>query len=164
VSYGLVVNRLAIILALLAEEPATNSPPTAADPDASSGGRPPSRRAELERCFLSFPLLCMGGFIDMIRAGDSRALLVLYHMYNAARILIGVGGPWWAADRSTVMAGRIGQELRERGQGRFLDLDLVLSGEAAFEMESTNDGASGNDGPVLRCDYDVIGHLAMHES
>jgi hypothetical protein len=121
-SYERVVNRLAVILTFLSE--ISNPPAT------SLGGSPLTavsylmpQRTDIERYFLSFPLLCFGPFLDLILNGDSRALVVLYHIYRAARLLLATQDSWWATKRSAIMERFIGMELKARGLERCLSLN-----------------------------------------
>ncbi|KJR86138.1 uncharacterized protein SPSK_02424 [Sporothrix schenckii 1099-18] len=72
--------------------------------------------ADSRRLFFTIPLLCSGPFLQPIVQGDARALLLLFHFYRAARIVMAATEEaWWARERSRVMEDRIGTELRKRG-------------------------------------------------
>lgn len=73
------------------------------------------RQADFRRLFFAIPVLCNGPFLQTIFRGDSRALLLLFHFYRAARILLPTKESWWAHERSRVMEGLILKELRNRG-------------------------------------------------
>lgn len=73
----------------------------------------PEVREELERAVLSFPLICYRPFCDLVAAGDSRALAVLYLLYRCAGRFL--GGSWWAAGRAAVMEEALRNELGRRG-------------------------------------------------
>lgn len=73
----------------------------------------PDVREELERAVLSFPLVCYRPFCDLVAAGDSRALAVLYLLYRCAGAFL--GGSWWAARRAAVMEEALRDELGRRG-------------------------------------------------
>ena len=73
----------------------------------------PDVREELERAFLSFPLVCYRPFCDLVAAGDSRALAVLYLLYRCAGRFL--GGSWWAVERAAVMEEALRNELCRRG-------------------------------------------------
>jgi hypothetical protein len=73
-------------------------------------------REELERSFLTFPILCYRPFCDLVAEGDSRALAVLYLVYKSGRAIMGASGaPWWAARRSEIMEVALEKELERRG-------------------------------------------------
>ncbi|CAJ2511944.1 Uu.00g075690.m01.CDS01 [Anthostomella pinea] len=51
----------------------------------------------------SFPVMCRGPFTSMIQQSDPHVLLLLYHFYRAARILLPSGRYWWAYNRAILM-------------------------------------------------------------
>lgn len=75
------------------------------------------QRDDVERYFFSFPVLASGPFLNLARGGDGRALVVLYHFYRAARVLLTSDESWWARERSRVLEGLILRELGRRGLG-----------------------------------------------
>lgn len=77
------------------------------------------------RLFFAFPILCIGPFLEMMMRGDSRALVLLYHFYRAARLMLRGPEAWWAKERSHVLEKRILQELQSRGIGTCLREDLA---------------------------------------
>lgn len=70
---------------------------------------------DVVRYVLTFPMLCFGPFLPLISSGDSRALVVLLHIYRAVRVLLPNDDFWWCRKRSEVMESAIGAELRARG-------------------------------------------------
>ncbi|KAF9872701.1 C6 transcription factor [Colletotrichum karsti] len=104
-AYRAIVSRLSVILALCEYKDANATPP---------------ERSDIERYVFSFPLFCVGTFLDMIGAGDARAVLVLYHFYRTSMLIMGDGVPWWAAGRFEVMVRVLGEELERRHVGRFV--------------------------------------------
>ncbi len=72
-------------------------------------------KADIARLFFTFPVVCSGSFRQMIRQGDERALIVLFHFHRATRILLSDPETWWAHERSRVMEDLVGKELRSRG-------------------------------------------------
>ena len=72
-------------------------------------------RADMQRFLFAFPLLCCGPMIEMGAAGDTRAYVILYHFYRAARILLAQDESWWACERSRIMEGLLLSELKARG-------------------------------------------------
>ncbi|KAJ5216650.1 uncharacterized protein N7498_003057 [Penicillium cinerascens] len=93
-AYMAVVCRLSNILAVL--------------PDAREGSRSlleddPSLVDDVSRLFLTFPMLCHAPFIQMLRERDPRALLLMYHFYRAAKILLPEDKCWWAAKRADLL-------------------------------------------------------------
>ena len=100
----------------------------------------PDVRAEVERAVPSFPLMCFRPFCEMVAAGETRALAVLYLSYRAAGTLIGGEGcPWWAARRLMVMEAALARELGRRGVLR------VVEGVAMKAMEEV-EAMEGMDG------------------
>lgn len=100
-----------------------------ADPD-------PFVREEVERAVLSFPLVCYRPFCDLVAAGDSRALAVLYLMYRCAGRFL--GRSWWAARRAALMEEELRNELGRRGLlgklAGFTDVDVEC------ELSPASDG------------------------
>jgi hypothetical protein len=137
--YSKVVTKLAIIVALqLKHDPSyscsssfysvpsstsSSSPCPAPGSSFSSPHAPvyplPSR-GDSNRYFLSFPIICLGPFLDLVVESDTRALVVLYHFYRCARDLLGTTETWWAAERSVVMERALRKELARRGFDRCL--------------------------------------------
>lgn len=84
-----------------------------------------SLKADFAQMFFAFPILYCWPFLEMTARGDSRALVVLYHFYRGARMLLDDVDSWWARERSRVMEGLIARELRERGlEGLYEFFDL----------------------------------------
>lgn len=54
------------------------------------------------RYILSFPLMGRGQFTYMVKQNDVHAMLVLYHFYRAARILLPQHQYWWACKRALI--------------------------------------------------------------
>jgi hypothetical protein len=73
------------------------------------------RKADFQRLFFAFPILCCEPFLELMMKGDSRALVLLYHFYRAARILLLTQESWWANERSRVLEGLILREMESRG-------------------------------------------------
>lgn len=94
-----IVTRLSVILALRRHRETNSSPP---------------QRADLERYILSFPLFCVGTFLEMVVSSDTWALLVLYHFYRTSRLLLGSEESWWASRRLNIMESLTKQELERR--------------------------------------------------
>ncbi|KAI8278286.1 Sterol uptake control protein 2 [Colletotrichum sp. SAR11_240] len=98
-AYHAIVTRLSVILALWRYRETNSSPP---------------QRADLERYILSFPLFCVGTFLEMVANSDTRALLVLYHFYLTSRLLLGSEESWWASRRLNTMEALIKLEFERR--------------------------------------------------
>ncbi|KAF3800295.1 hypothetical protein GCG54_00007742 [Colletotrichum gloeosporioides] len=98
-AYHAIVTRLSVILALWRYRETNPSPP---------------QRADLERYIFSFPLFCVGIFLDMVVSSDTRALLVLYHFYRTSRLLLGSKESWWASKRLNTMDALIKLDLERR--------------------------------------------------
>lgn len=88
---------------------------------ANSDGSTPTtlseeRLRDCERYFFTFPMiLCFGPFLSLIFEGDSRALVLLYYTYRAARCLLTSSRTWWTGRRAVVMEKLILGELKSRG-------------------------------------------------
>lgn len=109
-AYDRMVARLSVVLCFM---PDAHFPSTANL--LSPTPVPMPQKADLEKYILSFPLLCFGPFLELILAGDSRALVVLYHFYRAARVLLPTWESWWCGRRASVMETLIRSELEARG-------------------------------------------------
>jgi hypothetical protein len=93
----------------------------------SAAGRAAAMQHDLERYYFSFPIVLgylfsfptvLGGpLFSLSRAGDTRALVVLFHFYHSGRILLTSPGSWWARQRSQVLEKLILKELKSRGLG-----------------------------------------------
>ncbi|KAI1647874.1 uncharacterized protein F4817DRAFT_94950 [Daldinia loculata] len=95
----------------------------------TSSGHPPCQRLmrlqpDIERCFFTFPVLCSVVFRELALQHDSRALVILHHFYQAARILLTSSTSWWARQRSRIVESLILQDLTSRG------LQTCILGEA----------------------------------
>jgi hypothetical protein len=74
----------------------------------------PSTSTKIARHILCFPILCRGAFASKIATRDPRALLILYHFFRAARMLLRGDEFWWAKGRAVAV---------ERGLGAWLEKD-----------------------------------------
>jgi hypothetical protein len=111
-SFEIVADRIALMIhiTLLQEAETLEGAPKVLDYS------DPQLRAEVERCFLSFPLLTYRPFNDLISQGDSRALVVLYFFYRGIRtVTLKLRNSWWAEKRAVVMEGILRHELQTRG-------------------------------------------------
>ncbi|KAK0623350.1 hypothetical protein B0T14DRAFT_426222 [Immersiella caudata] len=70
---------------------------------------------DMARYVLTFPMLCFGPLLPLISRGDSRMLLLLYHVYQMVEELLPSDRFWWCRKRSAVMRQSMIEELRERG-------------------------------------------------
>ncbi|KAI0847531.1 hypothetical protein F5Y00DRAFT_115762 [Daldinia vernicosa] len=70
---------------------------------------------DIERCFFTFPVLCSVVFRELALQHDLRALVILHHFYQAARILLTSSTSWWARQRSHITESLILQDLTSRG-------------------------------------------------
>lgn len=86
-----VIRRLCLILSFLPE----SQPPQMADVDAPFF-------PQLVRYILSFPVMCHGPFSTMVQRSDPHALVLLYHFYRAANILLSPDLCWWAHKRAAM--------------------------------------------------------------
>lgn len=67
------------------------------------------------RYVLTFAMLCFGPLLPLISAGDSRVLVLLFHVYKAAEEMLPGDGFWWCRKRVERMQRVIGEELGRRG-------------------------------------------------
>lgn len=67
------------------------------------------------RYVLTFPMLCFGPLLSLISTGDSRALVLLYHVYWVVDVLLQGGEYWWCQRRTKIMLKAIREELDARG-------------------------------------------------
>jgi hypothetical protein len=104
--YERIAQRLAVLLSLI---------PDSGESDTESLTE--ARRLDVERYFFSFPTLCLGPFLSLILDNDSRALVIMHHMYRAARRLLRFDKTWWAAERAATMERLTLAELKARGLG-----------------------------------------------
>jgi hypothetical protein len=116
--YGRIARRLAVLMSLT---PFMEGNESSLVGVANSEGETPTtlseaRLRDCERYFFTFPMiLCFGPFLPLIFEGDSRALVLLYYTYRAARCLLTSSRTWWAGKRAVVMEKLILCELRSRG-------------------------------------------------
>lgn len=86
----------------------------------SQGGRvsnsiPPLKPSDVVRYVSVFPMMCFGPLLALISGGDSRVLVVLFHIYRVVEALLPEETYWWCKRRGKVMVEAIGRELRIRG-------------------------------------------------
>ncbi|ERS99020.1 hypothetical protein HMPREF1624_04215 [Sporothrix schenckii ATCC 58251] len=95
--YAHVLDGLCLLMSFLPENPSCQ-------PDATTP-EPPSAplQADLARCVFSFPILCRGTFVSLLRKNDPDALFVLYHFYRTARLILPEPTCWWAHGRAVIM-------------------------------------------------------------
>lgn len=88
-AYDYVLNQLCVILSFLPEcrqmVPFQNAP---------------SLLPRLARHIFVFPVICRGAFAAMITKRDPHALLLVYHLYRAVRLLLPSTEYWWASKRA----------------------------------------------------------------
>jgi hypothetical protein len=104
--YASAVARLCLILSFLPEA----QPPESID---NSSALLPV----LARCILSFPVMCRGPFTSMVQQGDPHALILLYHLYRATRILLPPEPFWWAHKRATLSETALREWLAREVEG-----------------------------------------------
>ncbi|KAK4106491.1 hypothetical protein N658DRAFT_520032 [Parathielavia hyrcaniae] len=85
-----------------------------------SGGYYPRRAEEarigdIMRYVTVFPMMCFGPLLALISSGDSRMLVVLYHVYRVVGMLLPGNTYWWCKRRVKAMGDVIRRELRNRG-------------------------------------------------
>ena len=111
-AYRRLAERLAIAMAFIEDGGFERQCPATA-----KGGRHGSmfRKEHVMRYVLTFPMLCFGPLLSLISSGDSRALVLLYHVYHVVDTLLQGGEYWWARGRTTIMLKAIKDELDARG-------------------------------------------------
>lgn len=121
VIYRRIAQRLSVLLSLIPCVEGQEDSVQLQDDEKSVDGTVPAslseaRMRDAERYFFAFPMvLCFGPFLPLILEGDSRALVLLYHTYRAARCLLTSERAWWAGERAVVMEKLILHELEARG-------------------------------------------------
>lgn len=98
------------------------------DPALKMGGYGPHtdvKSSDLVRYVTTFPMMCFGPLLAMISSGDSRMLVLLFHIYRVTGALLPDDTYWWCKKRVEVMGEAIGCELRSRG----LEVCLRRQGE-----------------------------------
>ncbi|KAK3295919.1 uncharacterized protein B0H64DRAFT_442280 [Chaetomium fimeti] len=83
------------------------------------------KSSDLVRYVTTFPMMCFGPLLAMISSGDSRMLVLLFHIYRVTGALLTDDTYWWCKKRVEVMGEAIGRELRSRG----LEVCLRRQGE-----------------------------------
>jgi len=73
------------------------------------------RQEDMVRYVLTFPMLCFGPLLPLISSGDSRMLVLLYHIYQVVEALLPTDQFWWCRQRVAVMKEAMREELRIRG-------------------------------------------------
>ncbi|KAF2656366.1 hypothetical protein K491DRAFT_704081 [Lophiostoma macrostomum CBS 122681] len=58
---------------------------------------------KLARYIFSFPIMARGHFASLVQQKDDHALVLLYHFYRAARVLLPKDKYWWAHKRAAEM-------------------------------------------------------------
>ncbi|KAK3357333.1 hypothetical protein B0T25DRAFT_450974 [Lasiosphaeria hispida] len=113
-AYKRLVARLAIAMAYIADREGCPASSTSSQPAAGSS-HPLLRREDVVRYVLTFAMLCFGPLLPLISSGDSRILVLLFHMYRAVEMLLPSDDYWWCRRRVAVMQAAIKGELRARG-------------------------------------------------
>lgn len=75
------------------------------------------RSEHVVRHALTFSMFCFGPLLPLISAGDSRILVLLYHVYHLTGKLLPGKQFWWCKKRVEVMQRVIMEELEGRGTG-----------------------------------------------
>jgi hypothetical protein len=115
-AYKRIAARLAIAMAFVLDHTSSGCPASRATWNSTTGSRePPLRPSDTVRYVATFPMMCFGPPLALISSGDSRILVVLFHIYRVVRILLPGEQYWWCRRRVKVMEEAIGRELRSRG-------------------------------------------------
>lgn len=116
------VARLAVAMAFVADT--SKEEEEEEEEGRSSGGCPVSagrrrqpevKKGDMVRYVLTFAMMCFGPLLGLISSGDSRMLVVLFHIYRVVGALLPEEKYWWCRRRVEVMEEAIGRELRIRG-------------------------------------------------
>ncbi|KAL2139606.1 hypothetical protein VTI28DRAFT_4947 [Corynascus sepedonium] len=77
--------------------------------------QPQVRKSDMVRYVTTFPMMCFGPLLSLISTGDSRMLVLLFHIYHVTGMLLPEETYWWCRKRVLVMKEAIGRELHSRG-------------------------------------------------
>lgn len=120
------VTRLAVAMAFVTDEEEGGCPESGIR---GVGYRQPElKRSDMMRYVATFPMMCFGPLLALISSGDSRMLVVLFHIYRVTGVLLPGETYWWCRRRVEVMEDAIGKELRSRG----LEVCLRRQSEVAY--------------------------------
>ncbi|KAK3313886.1 hypothetical protein B0H66DRAFT_607127 [Apodospora peruviana] len=118
-AYERLAVRLAVAIAFIEDRDASGGCPAssifATGPTPPDCARSVLTQADIVRYVLTFPMLCFGPFLPLISGGDSRALVLLFHIYRVVGILLPTDEHWWCRRRAKVMESMIRSEIRSRG-------------------------------------------------
>ncbi|KAK3379460.1 hypothetical protein B0T24DRAFT_522049 [Lasiosphaeria ovina] len=116
-AYQRLAERLAVAMAFASDGGIGGGCPVAFPSKPPGRSRSPVLRSEdIVRYVMTFPMICFGSFLPLITNGDSRGLVVLFHIYRVVRQLLPPADDnWWCRRRTEVMEAAIGCELRARG-------------------------------------------------
>lgn len=120
------VTRLAVAMAFVMDEEEGGCP--ASGTRAVGYRQPELKRSDMMRYVATFPMMCFGPLLALISSGDSRMLVVLFHIYCVTGALLPGETYWWCRRRVEVMKDAIGRELRSRG----LEVCLRRQSEVAY--------------------------------
>jgi len=115
------VARLAVAMAFVMDQEGSGCPAFGTWGDRYR--QPELKRSDMVRYVATFPMMCFGPLLALISSGDSRMLVVLFHIYRVAGVLLPGETYWWCRRRVEVMEDAIGRELRRRG------LEVCLRGQ-----------------------------------
>ncbi|TQV98701.1 hypothetical protein V2A60_007591 [Cordyceps javanica] len=76
---------------------------------------------DIEQLIYGFPILCCGPFTNLVQKRDTRALVLLLHLFRSALILLDTERCWWARTRAVTMGQLINSELKLRGLDTHVD-------------------------------------------
>ncbi|KAH6624847.1 hypothetical protein B0J18DRAFT_410258 [Chaetomium sp. MPI-SDFR-AT-0129] len=83
--------------------------------DGKGKGLAEVRKSDTVRYVSTFPMMCFGPLLALIGSGDSRMLVLLFHIYRVADLLLPEEQQWWLRKRVVVMQEAIARELKGRG-------------------------------------------------
>ncbi|KAK4123427.1 hypothetical protein N657DRAFT_646211 [Parathielavia appendiculata] len=116
-AYKRLVARLAVAMAFIMDDVGACDGGCPAS-GVKESGYPRQQRAkigDIMRYVTVFPMMCFGPLLALISSGDSRMLIVLYHIYRVVGMLLPGKTYWWCKRRVEAMGEAIGRELRSRG-------------------------------------------------
>ncbi|AEO69241.1 uncharacterized protein THITE_121911 [Thermothielavioides terrestris NRRL 8126] len=117
-AYRRLAARLAVAMAFVSEGPGGGCAASGMSAGGVPGGgcrRLEVRRSDLVRYVTTIPMMCFGPLLALISGGDSRMLVLLFHVYRIVAALLPGETYWWCRRRVEVMQEAIGRELRSRG-------------------------------------------------
>ncbi|KAK0722845.1 hypothetical protein B0T26DRAFT_237047 [Lasiosphaeria miniovina] len=116
-AYKRLAERLAVAMAFASDGGVGGGCPAAFPSKPLGRSRSPVLKSkDIVRYVMTFPMICFGSFLPLITEGDSRGLVVLFHIYRVVRQLLPPADEnWWCRRRTEAMEAALRCELRARG-------------------------------------------------